>query len=399
MPNADSPPRVLICAAEQSGDEHAAELIRAARASIPGIRFVGLAGPHMQSEGCECIHDMTVNAAMAAAAWKRVPEALRVLRQLKAFLAEERIDAAVLVDSPTLNLPIAKICRRCDVPVLYYIAPQTWAWAPWRNRRIRERVDRIACIWPFEESYFRGYGIRATYVGHPSFDRLLALDIDPATTAAIKKKGEPVITILPGSRRHVIDEVLPGQLEIARALRKRFKKAHFVVVAASESIQPEIDKVIQRECPNLSVASMCGADERGAAIRAADLVLAASGTVTLEVAFHGTPMIVMYNASRWLYRLVGRWIISTPHFSIPNILAGRQIVPEFMPYYRSVTPIIAQASELLATSASLKRMRDDLKKVMAPIIKPGAAENAAGELAAVLANRRGDGSTAESASE
>ncbi|MCZ6681576.1 MAG: lipid-A-disaccharide synthase [Planctomycetota bacterium] len=392
MPNAERPPRILICAAEQSGDEHAAELIRAARASIPDVSFVGLAGPRMQAEGCECIHDMTIRAAMAAAAWKRVPEAIQVLRRLKAFLAVERIDAAVLVDSPTLNLPIAKICRRRKVPVLYYIAPQTWAWAPWRNRRIRARVDRIACIWPFEESYFRGYGIRAAYVGHPSFDRLLAVSNDPEKTAAIRKRGEPVVTILPGSRRHVIDEVLPGQLEIARALSKRFKKIHFVVVSASESVQPEIANVIRRECPHLSIMDTCGADERAAAIRAADLVLAASGTVTLEVAYHGTPMIVMYNASRLLYQFVGRWIISTPYFSIPNILAGRRIVPEFMPYYRSVTPIIAQASELLATPASLKRIRDDLKSVMEPIIKPGAAKNAARELAGVLVDRCRTGS-------
>lgn len=388
MLKAGSPPRILICAAEQSGDEHAADLIRAARSLIPNVSFTGLAGPRMQAEGCDCFHDMTLRAAMAAAAWKRVPEAFQVLRRLKGFLASEHMDAAVLVDSPTLNLPIAKACRRNNVPVLYYIAPQTWAWAPWRNRRIRDRVNRIACIWPFEESYFRGYGIHATYVGHPSFDRLLAVSIDQEKIARMRKSGDPVIALLPGSRRHVVDEVLPGQLEVARALGLRFKKAHFVIAAASESLQREIAEVIERTCPKLSIANVCGPQERAAAIRAADLVLAASGTVTLEVAYHGTPMIIMYNASRWLYQLLGRWIISTPHFSIPNILAGRRIVPEFMPYYRSVTPIIAQASELLLTPASLQRIRTELETVMGPIVKPGAAENAARELVAMLADAR-----------
>jgi lipid-A-disaccharide synthase len=124
------------------------------------------------------------------------------------------------------------------------------------------------------------------------------------------------------------------------------------------------------------------------AIRGADLVLAASGTATLEVAYHGTPMIVMYNASRWMYRLLGRWLISTKYLSIPNILAGRRLIPEFMPYYRSTDPIIATAVELLSTPATLARIRRELHEVIQPLARPGASENAAAELAAMLAESR-----------
>ena len=234
MTIANDGPRVFISAAEQSADEHAANFIDAARERLPGASFVGLAGPAMRAAGCETIADMTARSAMAGAAFKRVPEALRVLRRIKQCLDQGRFDAAVVVDSPTLNLPIAKICRRRGVPVLYYIAPQTWAWAPWRNRRIRKRVSRMACIWPFEEAYFRGYGIPATYVGHPTIDRLLDLRLDEDKAPEQRGQRPPVVAILPGSRRHVVDEVFPGQLAVAAAVAAQFQGARFPIVAANQ---------------------------------------------------------------------------------------------------------------------------------------------------------------------
>lgn len=395
MPAAGSSRRIFISVAEQSADEHAAELIQAFRRSHPGTTFVGLTGPAMRRAGCTCVHDMTAGSAMALAAIRRVPEALRLLYRLKGYLSREHFDAAVVVDSPALNLPIARICRRLGLPVLYYIAPQTWAWAPWRNAKIRRRVDRLACIWPFEEEYFRSHGIAATYVGHPSFDRLLSLDVDEARVAELRADGRPTICMLPGSRRHVVREVLPGQLEIALDLKKRFRRARFLVVPANEEMRQLIESIVTEAAAGgtvhllpPAVGAEQAANDRAAAIRAADLVLVASGTITLEVAFHGTPMIVMYNANRWMYRLLGRWLISTKHLSIPNILAGRRLVPEFMPYYRSTDPMIATATEWLSTPATLDRIRRELTEVIKPIVKPGAAQNAAAQLEALLTERQ-----------
>ncbi len=399
MPADAERPKIFISAAEQSADEHAAALIRAFRVGHGEAVFSGLAGPAMRAAGCGCLHDLTPRSAMALAAVRRVPEALRLLHRLKSHLRDGGYDAAVVVDSPTLNLPIARLCRRAGVPVLYYIAPQTWAWAAWRNRRIRRRVDRIACIWPFEEAWFREHGILATYVGHPTFDRLLAAPIDVDRVAELRRLGPPVMTLLPGSRRHVVQEVLPGQLEVAVALRKRFPRAFFLVVPANEEVRDVIEPMIaasrlSRAVRVLWPKSAGSGDEaavaerlagdRAAAIRAAEIVLVASGTVTLEVAFHGTPMIVMYNSSRLGYELIGRWLISTPHLSIPNILAGRRLVPEFMPYYRTVDPIIATAVEWLSTPGSLDRVRRELLELIQPLVRPGAAAHAADELAALL---------------
>lgn len=379
MDNSQMAPRIFISAAEQSADEHAAALIEAVQRRMPGAVFAGLAGSVMRAAGCVCFHDMTARSAMALAAFSRVPEAWRLLRRLKVYLHAERFDAAVVVDSPALNLHVARLCRKAGTPVLYYIAPQTWAWGwKWlRNRRLKARVDRVACIWPFEEDYFRTAGVAADYVGHPSFDRLAAVQVRDEEIAVLRGDASPVIALLPGSRAHVVREVFPGQMEAAAALATRYRNAKFLIVAAAEAVEAIIHECLARVGRSLSLSVVRGAQQRAAAIRAADLALVASGTVTLEVAYRETPMIVMYNTSRWTYDLVGRWFITTPHFSIPNILAGRRIVPEFMPYYRSVDPIIATAVEWLSTPGKLARVREDLRAAVAPIVRTGAADRAA----------------------
>ena len=386
MTDKPSTHRIFISVAEQSADEHAAALIRAYKKLHRDCVFAGLAGPAMRAEGCVCFHDMTTRSAMALAALGRIPEAWKLLRHLTDYLNAERFDAAVMVDSPALNLPIAKKCQHAGTPVLYYIAPQTWAWGWkwWRNGRVRKRVDRIACLWPFEEEYFRQNGIRADFVGHPSFDHLLAVTPTDDDIARLRGNGSPVITLLPGSRRHVINEVFPGQLDVAAALAIRHRGIKFIVAASSDESRALIDEAIRRKGRTLPITVVDGAANRAAAIKAADIVLVASGTVTLEVAYRGTPMIVMYNTSALTYNLVGRWLITTPHLSIPNILAQRRIVPEFMPYYRSVDPIIATAVEWLSTPGKLEKVRQDLAQTIKPLVKAGAASSTAKILAEML---------------
>lgn len=385
-PKARSRPRIFVSVAEQSADEHAATLVRAFREMVPEARFSGLAGPALQAEGVESFESLTGQSAMAAAAFRKIPWALRLMRRVRRYLKNQDYDAAVLVDSPALHLPMAKICRSLGIPVLFFIAPQTWAWGPpnWRNKRIRARVDRLACIWPFEEPYFQEAGINATYVGHPSFDRLAAVDVSQQAIDGHRLGAQQIIALLPGSRPHVINEVLPGQLEIASALARRFAKLRVLAVAANDDANGQIETLHKQLAPNLPITFIQGDDARAEAIQAADLVLVASGTVTLEVAYWATPMIVMYNSSRWLYRLVGRWLIRTPWLSIPNIVAQREMVPEYMPYYTSTAPIAAQAIDWLSNPLARQRIRDDLRRTIQPLVKTGAAANAAEELRQLL---------------
>jgi lipid-A-disaccharide synthase len=349
-----------------------AGLIQAVARFDPHTRFVGLAGSAMRAAGCWPIDDLTVHSAMLFGLLGNAARAGRALQRVNRYLERFAFDAAVLIDSPVLHLPLAQRLRARGIPVLYHVAPQLWAWGAHRIHRVRQNVDRMAVLLPFEEPYFRDRGVDATFVGHPLFDRLRAEPVDPADIAALRARGNPVVALLPGSRRHVVQEVLPGQLEVARAIAARFPGAHFAVSVANPQVAPLIET---RARSGLSTSLHAG--RNGALLSAADLALVASGTATLEVAFYGTPMIVMYNSSPWAYRLFGRWLIGTRHLSLVNILAERAVVPEFMPYYRATEPIAAAALDLLESPARRQELSARLRALITPLARPGASERVA----------------------
>ena len=378
------PFRVFISAAEQSADRHGASLIRTVLARRPGIRFVGVAGPRMVEAGCDALFDMSAHSAMLLGAVKAAGRAVKMLRQADECLRRFPFDAAVVIDSPTLHLPLAASAQAIGVPVLYYIAPQLWAWGSYRIHKVRNRVEKLAVILPFEEAYFRSQGVDAVYVGHPLAEQLDQFTPDEDAIAAIKNSGAPFVTLLPGSRKHVVESVLPGQLDVAARIQAVFPKAAFGVSVANSQVAPVISAMLAA-----SPIRVGAYDRRYTElIRAADLVLVASGTTTLEVAFHGRPMIVMYQASRLFYHLVGRWMIQTPYLSLPNILAGREIVPEFMPYYTSTAPIAERAINLLRSEDDRRSMIRDLEDVVRPLRGTRASERTADLLLGMIDRSR-----------
>lgn len=369
----DRPLRIFISAAELSGDRHAAELIEAIRDERPSTLFLGVAGPAMQAAGCEVLEDFTTRATMLVGAVRLAGHAYKLVRQIGRLVREQRPDLAILVDSPALHLPMARHIRAAGCPVLYYIAPQLWAWAPWRIRKVRRRVDRMAVILPFEEDYFRQRGVDARFVGHPLIAQLRGENPSPETVERFGRLGRPLIACLPGSRRHVIEEVLPGQIAVARAIAGAHPGAGFVFSAADQAGANVIRSALAGERFSRTVEVKGNRH----VLAAADFALCASGTATLEVAWHGVPMVVMYNGSKWGYRLVGRWLITTPHLSLVNILAGRRIVPEFMPYYTSVQPIIDEALAILKSPKRQATIRADLKNVIQSLGEKNAARQTA----------------------
>ncbi|MCK6483270.1 MAG: hypothetical protein HUU22_09385 [Phycisphaerae bacterium] len=399
MPTASSAFRVFFSVAERSADLYAASLISEFRRRHPESTFFGLSGPLSCNAGAETFHDMTTGAAMLVGALGRVPEAWWVLQRLKRSFRESPPDAAVLIDSPALNLPLAKLCKRFQVPVLYYVAPQTWAWAEGRVAKIRDRVDKLAVILPFEEDYFRRHGIAARFVGHPLFESLEAAPLDEARLADFAARGLPLIALMPGSRRQVVHEVFPGQVEIAVRIAHHFPEAYFLVAAAS----PQTEDIARAITSRLSRAGLAVPLQRfffdhrfrPEMIAAADLALVASGTATLEVAYHATPMIVMYNHGRllypfltWAFNLFGRKFLRTPRLSLPNIIAGRDIVPEFMPFYVSVEPIAEQAIAMLSDTAGLESRQRELAELIAPLVRTDVSAAVADELEQLLASRK-----------
>ena len=367
------PPRIFISAAEPSGDRHAAELIRKIRDISPDTRFFGVAGPLMQAAGCDAIEDWTRQATMLIGAVRLARQAYRLWADVRRRLTDEPADLAILVDSPALHLPMARRIRPTGCPILYYIAPQLWAWAPWRIRRLRKRIDRLAAILPFEQQYFRRRGVDATFVGHPLIEQLQEQTPDQNRVTSFKQLGSPVIACLPGSRNHVIREVLPGQIEVARAIATRHSNAIFLFAAAHDEAAAHLRQTLSAETFQYRIE----VDDNAEILSAADFALVASGTATLEVACHRLPMVIMYNGSKWGYRLIGRWLIRIPHLSLPNILADERIVPEFMPYYTSTEPIATEALDILANEQRQQKMRDDLDAVIQSLGTLNAAEQTA----------------------
>ncbi len=368
-----SRPRFFISAAELSGDLHAASLIREILRRRPDARFIGVAGPNMRQAGCHPVADLTTHAAMLAGALTNVLRAARALQRTSHEFANHHYDAAIVVDSPMINLPVALRAKMRGIPVLYYIAPQLWAWGAYRLHKVGSRVDKLAVVLPFEQEFFRNVGLDATFVGHPLFDILTRRAPDPDAVGRMRSAGRPVIAILPGSRTHVIRAVLPGQLQVAAAIRDRFPNARFGVSLADTAHT----QLVQSQIHDARIHADLLHNRNSDLLSAADLTLVASGTATLEVAYYRSPMIVMYNGSRLLYHLLGRWMIGIEHLSLVNILAGRRLVPEFMPYYTSTAPIVEAALDLLSSPERLDRMRTELADTISPINKPGASARTA----------------------
>ncbi len=372
-----TPPLIFISAAEPSADLHAASLIRATHELCPEARFVGVAGPRMIEAGCERIFDMASHSAMLLGAIFAAGRAASMMTTCDRYLRMHSIDAAVVIDSPMLHLPLAARAQGAGVPVMYYIAPQMWAWGAYRIHKLRNRVDEVAVILPFEEKFFRDQGVKATYVGHPLADQFHETQINPSVVEEMKKQGSPFIALLPGSRKHEVAQLLPDQLEVARKIVDTIPGAVFGISVANPQVAPLISSIRESLHQKEKLKTKLYPWNHKELIEAADLVLVTSGTTTLEVAFHHTPMIVMYNASKIFYHLIARWLISTPYLSLPNILAGKEIVPEFMPYYRSTDPIAGKAIGLLQSEPQRREMIENLTSITQPFHQKNASENAA----------------------
>jgi lipid-A-disaccharide synthase len=375
-------PRVFISVAEDSADVHAAALIRAAARLLPDVRFYGLVGPRCRAAGAQMLADLTPHAAMLAGTLGVVRRALRIVKQVEADWDRDPPAAVVLLDSPELHLGVYELglpglaarARRRGIPVLYYIAPQTWASRPWRDRWIARDVTRLACILPFEVAHFHARGIAAEFVGHPLFETLRHTHPDPAAVARLRAAGTPLVALLPGSRRHVIETTLPYQLEVLGELDRFGLQPAVAVSAVSDARRPLIASILAayRRTAPIVVA------DNAMLLAAADLVLVASGTVTLEVAHHRKPMIVMYDIGRVLnalHNLTLRRTVRLPHLSLVNILAAARVVPEFMPDPPDPALIARVAQQLLADDPWRRLMIRQLDETIRPLEQSPASEN------------------------
>lgn len=362
--------RIFITLAEASADQHAAHLARALKSLDSSLLLEGLGGPRLREAGVTVHHDMVARAAMGFRAAFRAAEVHRLLKQTRALYAANKPDLHICCDSWSMNVHFAKLAREHGVPVLYYIAPQTWASREGRVRRMRELVNHVACIWPFEEPYFRRHGLHATYVGHPLFDELPA---DRPLKPLLPEGSPPVIGLLGGSRSSIAKQNFPRQLEVARRTAAAFPGTQFLVPTTPAT--HEIVTSLSAGFPNLTI-QLHGFDQM---VPRCDLCISVSGTATLHAAAYGTPLIVVYRVHPLAWHLVGRWVVKTRTYSMVNYLSGHptHIVPEFIPWFGDAGPVSDLAISYLRSPAQLQAQRQELLKVIRPLDRPGASVNAA----------------------
>jgi lipid-A-disaccharide synthase len=368
---------VLISAGDASGELHAAALVEELRRRHPGVRMLGLGGPAMEKAGVEVVvPQRELAVGLGVEVLRDLHRIVSAWRRMTRALAEAKPDLVILVDSPDFNLPFAKRAKRAGVPVLYYVSPQVWAWRRGRVRKIAERVDRLAVIFPFEPAVYEGTGLAVEFVGHPLVDRLAPLADRAAARRALGLDPErPLALLLPGSRRNEVRTTLPLQLAAAAALHARDPRVGFLVAVAPSIARSAIDEGIARSRLPALLDLTVIEGRTHEAIRAADVALAKPGTVTLEVALLGTPLVVTTRVNRFTAFLMRR-LVRVPSYTMPNLIAGRAVVPELL--QEDADPArIAEALLALLAGPAREGQLAALAEVRAALGGGGAAARAA----------------------
>jgi lipid-A-disaccharide synthase len=372
-------PAVLFTAFEPSGDDHAAAVIAELKAAHPGLRVYAWGGSEMAEAGAEMIERTGEDAVMGLPGLAKIREHRRINARVRSWLREHpEVRLHVPVDSPAANFPICRIARSLGLGVVHLVAPQVWAWGGWRIRKLRRLTDRLLCLLPFEEPWFQERGIEAKFIGHPLFDR----EVDGAALDAQAvgfPEGEPRLALLPGSRPAEIARNWPLLLEAYREIRRRRPEAVGVVAATTPGVAERV-RAVADAAGGWPESLRVEVDAADAVVRWSDLALVVSGTVTLQIARHRRPMIIVYKSSPLLYMLLARWVLSTEFLTLPNLIAGREIVPELVPHFGGHEPIVEQAMRLIESPEVASRQRAELGRVVERFAGHHAGREAAGEI-------------------
>jgi len=358
---------VLLLAGEPSGDAHAGALAAELRGRRPDLRLLGTGGEAMRASGVELLARLDELAVMGLTEIVSRLAFFRTLeKRLDRVLGGGGVGLVVLVDFPGLNLRVARAAKRRGVPVLYYIAPKVWAWRPGRARALAERTDRVAVVLPFEAAHLSGYGVSATYVGHPLLDRPDAVE---GREAFCHRWGldtaRPILALLPGSRRQELKRHLELFVSVAGHLER-----------ARPGAQPVVGRAGSLPSELFRGATFPVVDDARALLRHGRAALLKSGTVTLEAAIEGTPGVVAYRMSAVTWAIARR-LLTIDHVALPNLVAGERIVPELL--QGEATPPALASALMTAWDDGPERSRqlEGLERVRVALGSPGATARVA----------------------
>jgi lipid-A-disaccharide synthase len=368
-------PRIMIVTGETSGDMHGASLASALKKLRPDVDLIGLGGTKMQAAGVRLIEGIRKLDIVGIPGFSEIRQAALTFRALRHFFQQTHLDAVVFIDNPGLNLRLARVAKKCGHRVVYYIAPQIWAWRANRIHLIKKVTDLVLVILPFEERIYRAADIPCRFIGNPILDTMKAYyDRSEVRELFGISHDTKVIGLFPGSREREVRELLPTMLKAAarcgsnvqgRPLKLLLARAPAIPIAL---IQEHLD------CAAIEVEII---DDGACEVMAAsDLLFVKSGTATLQAALIGTPMIILYRLSRLTY-WISRFLVLVPWMGLPNLIAGKRIVPELIQYDVRVELLTGEANRLLWDHNARRAMKEALNELRQAVGPSGASERAA----------------------
>jgi lipid-A-disaccharide synthase len=391
------PPTILFTGFEPSGDDHASVVVSELKARHPGVRICAWGGPKMEAAGAELIERTGQNAVMGLPGLSKILEHREINKRVAAWIDANPVTVHVPVDSPAANFPICRIAKERGAKVVHLVAPQVWAWGTWRVNKLRRLTDFVCCLLPFEQAFFEARRVPARFVGHPLFDAMP----DPAACRAQAEafpKSERRVALMPGSRPAEVEKNFPLLIESFRRLRRDYPDLAGVVAGTHPELEARLREIADRTpaapgChPGWPEGLVFASKRTDAVIHWCDLALVVSGTVTLQVARQAKPMVIVYKSSRVMYWLLAKWLLATPHFSLPNLVAGERLVPELVPHFGGPERIVDEAVALLERPELAEHQRQGLRAICEQFAGLNAARGAADaiEAAAGLDLQRGD---------
>jgi lipid-A-disaccharide synthase len=363
--------KVMIIAGEASGDMHGARLVRAMQALSPGLEFFGIGGSVLRQAGVRIRVD---NAQIAVVGISEALAKLRILLKALKVAKEDlkglRPDLLIVIDFPDFNLRVATAARKLGIPVMYYIGPQIWAWRTGRVKKIKKVIDHMVVIFPFEAAFYKKRHVPVTFVGHPLLDGMMSTR--PGQTKGDLRGNSMLIGLLPGSRNEEIRRLLPTMVQVADMLGDHIPGIRFAIPVASSVDRGLVEAIAEGGRTRFLILS----DRLRDILDEATLLITASGTVTLEAAIAGTPMIIVYkvsNLSYWLAKL----LVRVEYIGLANLVAGKTVVPELIQHEASAEKIAHEALQLLGDEKRLAEMRRELSCIAKSLGAPGASQRAA----------------------
>jgi lipid-A-disaccharide synthase len=366
--------RIFISAGEPSGDLHGSNLTRALRQMSPDAECVGYGGERMEAVGCRLLYPLASFPVIGVGEVIRNGSMfLDLLARADQYFQRQLPEAVVLIDYPGFNWWIARRAHAHGIPVYYFVPPQLWAWAGWRVAKMRRFVDHVLCNLPFEQHWYRARRVRVHYVGHPYFDELARQSLDDGFIRSQQSRQRCFVALLPGSRSFEVKHNFPSLVKAAEIVHGRRPETHFLVACFKNSHQAFVNSYLRdRDVPFIETCVGRTPD----ILHLAHCCVAVSGSVGLEMLYHGKPSVVTYRVKSY-HLVLTRFLKKSRYISLVNLLAEKELFPEFLTDRCPAEAMAEHVVGWLSDRTAYERLRGELKELRDRVAKPGACEKAA----------------------